>query len=90
MQNHQVIVIWPCGKPSHSRKHVDFKPERHSIVAGNLVDKKSGRPIGIIQRVYTDAPKAEQLCLSCGTAHEKACPPPAEDLLSMKTANAQP
>ena len=80
--NNQVIVIWPSGQPAHKRKHVQFKPDKHTIVAGNLCDKRSGRPIGIIQRVYTEVEQAKQteLCLSCGTAHVKACPQPVEDL----------
>lgn len=83
--SNQVIVIWPAGKPSHRRVHVDFRPEKHAIVAGNLCDKRSGRPIGIIQRVYTDTPKVvtpKFPCLSCGTSHPDIshCAKPDEDL----------
>ena len=86
MQQQQVIVIWPAGKPARTRVHIDFKPEKHAIVAGNLCDKKSGRPLGIIQRVYTDAPAQVTPtfpCMSCGTSHaniSQACPKPPEDL----------
>ena len=71
MSQHQVIVIWPAGKPSHRRVHIDFRPEKHAITAGNLCDKKSGRPLGIIQRVYTDTPKTEQLALSMSASNQQ-------------------
>ena len=68
-----VIVVTPPGK-THTRKHIEFKPDRHSIVAGNLMDKKRGCQIGVIQRVYFDA------CHACGTIHAGPCPKPLEDL----------
>ena len=36
------------------RKYVIFKPEKHSVVFGNLVDKKINRVIGRILRVTSE------------------------------------
>ena len=36
------------------RKHVVFQPGKHSVLAGNLTDKKSGKIIGRILRVTSE------------------------------------
>ncbi len=51
----QIIVI---ARPNKSPriKHVEFDSEKHTILSGSLVDKKTYRPLGVIQRVYSEEP----------------------------------
>jgi hypothetical protein len=35
------------------RKHMEFKPEKHTVIMGNLCDKKTLKQIGKVQRCYS-------------------------------------
>ena len=35
-------------------KHIEFKPEKHEVVMGRLRERKTGKDLGQINRVYSE------------------------------------
>lgn len=52
MKNMFVVAVPGLGRIK--LKHIEYKSEKHSVVSGRLVCKKTGKDLGQINRVYSE------------------------------------
>lgn len=52
MKNMFVVAVPGLGRIK--LKHIEFKPEKHSVVFTRLKCKKTGKDLGEINRVYSE------------------------------------
>lgn len=49
-----ILVIGIQKLRGVQRKHIEFNPDKHSVIMGNLCDKKTLKVIGKVLRCYSE------------------------------------